>query len=507
MVSFTEQVASNIEKRRLFCPGQRILLAVSGGVDSMVLLHLLHELSRGTGWKLTVAHLNHGLRGASSLADERLVRRVAEALKLPVAVSRADVRSFAKAKGLSLEMAGRELRHDFLAQVARQRAIPSIALGHHLDDQLELFFLRLLRGSGSQGLAGMRWRSPSPSGPEVTLVRPLLDCSKHTLRQYAIERKIRFREDATNRSLDVQRNRVRHTLLPLLKREYQPGLEKTVLRVMDILGAESDFVNAAAQSWLLGRENRLTAERSHVGAPNRGEAPLADFLSGCEAGSFETLPVAVQRRCVQLKLIRLGIAPEFDLVEHLRLYSERPIEIPRTAETARVLARPNRSGEPAETPALGGLRLMRNGQGIVLVRAGVSAPFREGGIDLNLRESSGKLEWEGMRFSWQILPNKRKIQPGRKGNGEYFDAEAVGQRVILRHWRPGDRFQPIGMAQAVKLQDLFVNQKVPRERRRHLAVATTECGDLFWVEGLRISERFKLTNSTIRRLHWAWQRF
>lgn len=507
MVSFAEQVASNIEKRGLFCPRRRILVAVSGGVDSMVLLHLLHELSPGAGWKLTVAHLNHGLRGASSLADERLVARTAEALKLPVAISRADVRSFAKAKGLSLEMAGRKLRHDFLAQVARRRAIPSIALAHHLDDQLELFFLRLLRGSGSQGLAGMRWRSPSPSNPGVTLVRPLLDCSKQALRQYALEREIKFREDATNRSLDVQRNRVRNELLPLLEREYQPGLAKTVLRVMDILGAESDFVNAVAQSWLSARENRLAAERSHVGALNAGQAPLADLLSGWEAGSFETLPVAVQRRCVQLELIREGIAPEFDLVEYLRLYADRPIEVSRSAETARVLAGPDRSGEPAATPALGGLRLMRKDQGIVQVRAGVSAPFRGGGCNLKLQESSGKLEWEGLRFSWQILPNQRKIQPGRKGKGECFDADAVGERVVLRHWRPGDRFQPIGMAQAVKLQDLFVNQKVPRERRPHLAVATTDSGDLFWVEGLRISERFKLTNSTIRRLHWAWQRF
>src|SRR5439155_11704644 len=268
----------------LFNEGQPILVAVSGGLDSMVLLRVIHELSASHGWQLTVAHLNHSLRGRSSDADERLVRQAAQKLQLPIAIERADVRSFARAQKLSLEMAARKRRHDFLARTALKMGMSTVALAHHADDQLELFFLRLLRGSGGEGLAGMKWRSPSPSNPRVELVRPLLDSPKSALRDYAAQTRIHHREDATNACLDFQRNRLRHELLPLLRRKYQPALQKTVLRVMEIVGTEADFVTQAASDWL---------QRRRMG---RRQPP-----------AFEKLNVAVQRRCVQLQLLGLGI--------------------------------------------------------------------------------------------------------------------------------------------------------------------------------------------------------
>src|SRR5439155_18233268 len=149
---------------------------------------------------------------------EGLVRRAAEKLRLTVLVERAEVRQFARAHKLSLEMAARKLRHDFLARAAAQKSIPTVALAHHADDQLELFFLRLLRGSGGEGLAGMKWRNRSPSNPQIELVRPLLDLPKAPLREFAIQKHIKFREDASNKCLDFRRNRIRHELLPLLRR-------------------------------------------------------------------------------------------------------------------------------------------------------------------------------------------------------------------------------------------------------------------------------------------------
>src|ERR1043166_2265835 len=178
-----------IDRQVLLRRGESILVGVSGGLDSMVLLHVLQKLAPMHGWHLSVAHLNHQLRGRSSDADERLVRRTAQKLRLPVVVERADVRRFARTRKLSLEMAARRVRHDFLARAARQKRIRTVALAHHADDQLEHFFLRLLRGSGGKGLAGMKWRSPSPRDPRIELVRPLLDQRKSALRAYAAERK------------------------------------------------------------------------------------------------------------------------------------------------------------------------------------------------------------------------------------------------------------------------------------------------------------------------------
>ena len=179
------RVESEIQNRRQLLRGQRILVAVSGGVDSMVLLHVLHSLAPKNHWHICVAHFNHRLRGRASDADERLVLKTARSLKLRVVVENADVKTFATKSKLSLEMAARKLRHEFLARVARKHRIKRIALAHHADDQVELFFLRLLRGAGGEGLAGMKWRSPSPANKTISLVRPLLRFSKSDLAEFA----------------------------------------------------------------------------------------------------------------------------------------------------------------------------------------------------------------------------------------------------------------------------------------------------------------------------------
>jgi tRNA(Ile)-lysidine synthase len=504
-VPVQEQVEFSIASRRLFSPNQSILVAVSGGVDSMVLLKVLAGLSAEHGWKLTVAHLNHQLRGASSAADERLVRRVARDLDLPIVVSRADVRRFAQSTSLSIEMAARKLRHDFLAAAASERRIPSVALAHHLDDQIELFFLRLFRGSGSQGLVGMKWLNPSPSNPAVTLVRPLLDCSKASLLEYAASHRIRFRHDSSNDCLDIQRNRIRHELLPLLRQDYQPALTRTISRLASIVGAESELANAFAESWLAANLPQWNASNRN-GAPgkdrkqSRNASPL--WLKHAIHCSFEALPTAVQRSCLQLQLLRKGIVPAYELIEHLRLHPDKPIEVAsKSAKTA--LSLDVEGGQPFLAAPL---RIARLPEGALTQSFCPPSQFLDGFCQVELDSGPGKTAWDGLKFSWEIRA-ARGVQKPRKRTGiEFFDADTVGSALILRHWRPGDRFQPIGMDRPVKLQDLFINQKVPRAHRGRLAVASTARGELFWVEGLRISDRFKLTKSTIRRLHWAWQR-
>ncbi len=240
----------------------------------MVLLRVLHSLAARNRWQISVAHFNHQLRGRASDADERLVRKTAADLKLPVVVGSVNVKAFAAKSKLSLEMAARKLRHEFLARVAREQKIKTIALAHHADDQVELFFLRLLRGAGGEGLAGMKWRSPSPADKTISLVRPLLGFSKDELLEFARENKIRFRDDATNFSSDFLRNRIRNELLPLLRKNYQPGLDKAILRLMEIVGAEAEFVGEEARQWL--KQQKV---------------------------NFEKLPVAIQRRILQSQLV------------------------------------------------------------------------------------------------------------------------------------------------------------------------------------------------------------
>jgi tRNA(Ile)-lysidine synthase len=464
-----QHIEQNIQNRRLLKRGEKILVAVSGGLDSMVLLHALKTLSAKHKWKIFVAHFNHQLRGRASDADEKLVRKTAAEMNLPFVVERADVKKFAAQSKLSIEMAARKLRHEFLARAARARKIKTIALAHHADDQVELFFLRLLRGAGGEGLAGMKWRSPSPADKNVSIVRPLLDFSKAEVAEFARENKIRFREDVTNFSSDFLRNRIRNKLLPLLRKKYQRGLNKTILRLMEIVGAESEFVGRSSERQFAQNKNR------------------SQLTSAATKKNFENLPIAIQRRILQSQLAELGCAADFDLVEQLRETDGKSVSVGS------------------------GLSISRDANGELKLHEKQSAEFNANKLEVNLSGRAGGASFDGVKFRWQIQAQKKlplhqnNLAGGPPALREFFDADKNGNEIILRHWRAGDRFQPIGLKSAAKLQDLFTNAKIPCGRRRNLIVAEASGGEIFWVEGLRISENFKITPKTKRQLIWRWQ--
>ena len=436
----------------------------------MVLLHALDSLAVEMRWQVFIAHFNHQLRGRSSNADEKLVRKTAAARKLPLVVERADVKLFAKKNKLSIEMAARQLRHEFLARAACANKISTVALAHHADDQVELFFLRVLRGAGGAGVAGMKWRSPSPADKKITLVRPLLDLTKPRLLDFARENKIPFREDATNASSHFLRNRIRNELLPLLRENYQPGLAKSVLRLMDIIGAESETVGKLAEEWLLGLQKNKRI-------PYLNPSPVRRK----EGVPFEDLSVAVQRRVLQSQLVALQLTPDFELIESLRESAGIAISVSRD------------------------LSVSRNTAGQVNLKRCQPAEFNLSELAVNLKGRAGEVALDTTCVNWRFDARKSFKRSHGETTTEFFDADKVGSKIILRHWRAGDRFQPIGLNAPAKLQDLLTNAKIPRDRRHNLIVAATASGEIFWVEGLRISENFKLTPETTRRLVWRWR--
>ncbi|MEI7727930.1 MAG: tRNA lysidine(34) synthetase TilS [Verrucomicrobiota bacterium] len=455
------QLIEMVEKRlRENCgalPGERLLVAVSGGVDSMVLLHLLAQGAQHHAWVLGVAHLNHGLRGRASDADERLVRRTAAALGLECICERVKAGQLRQAGSISLEMAAREARHRFLLRAASQFKTTKVVLAHHADDQAELFFVRLLRGSGSDGLAGMEWNGGSPFDARVRLLRPLLECSKSEIQAYAQAEQLQHREDESNQDLDMERNWVRHELLPIMLAR-RPALPAILPRIMETLRAESDFLEFLARAWM------TEAGPSSVRQP------------------FSALHPALQRTCLRLQLPALNVFPEFDLIEKLR----------------------TKPGKMMIAP--GNIAVVCSADGrVTVVPKTHQELFTDAQQFVPLTRKGGRIEFGGLQLQWK--PGKGTVPVGKPPTGtEYFDAEKLEGGIMLRYWRAGDRFQPIGMSHPVKLQDLFTNEKVPRAARHQRVVGMTAPGEIFWVEGLRIGERFKLDKETRLWLKWGWQR-
>lgn len=432
----------------------RLVVAVSGGVDSMVLLDLLRAFSAEFRLKLIVAHVNHQLRGKDSAADANFVQTFSQRLGLACHTTRVDVRAEMTRTRESLEMTARRLRHAFLARIALEHSAPYIALAHHADDQVELFFLRLLRGAGGEGLGGMRCISPSPADPRITLIRPLFGHTKEELNRHASVRRLEFREDASNQDGDLPRNRIRHELLPLLTNAYSPGIRRIALRTAELVGDEADFVRGHAERWL--RAKRRTR--------------------------FDGLHPAVQRAVLRLQLWQLGHTAEFDLIEELRL---------RT--TTLTIG--------------GGAKLRREETGRLVAKTPVrSSDFSPGTLSLDITGKIGAAEFAGVRLKWRIKPLSAGSVSEPEPFAESFDADKLGSTLLLRHWQPGDRFQPLGFQTASKVQNLLVNRKIPAAHRRKLVVAETERGELCWIEGLPPGEAFKVTGETRRRLMLGWQR-
>jgi len=228
------------------------------------------------------------------------------------------------------------------------------------------------------------------------------------------------------------------------------------LRTMEIVGAESEFSRLAASAWLARRKRK----------------------------GFDILHRAVQRNVIQLQLIKIGIRPNFDLVESLRATAGRPVT------------------------AAPGCQVLRDQRGEVRIQRGQADKFNDARRVVSIKAAKGEVEFDGLTLRWCI--HRQATRGQRRSSldpaGEWFDAGRVGETVILRHWQSGDRFQPIGMSRPVKLQDFLTNQKIPRDERRRLVIATTGDGEVFWVEGTRIGERFKLDGGTTRRLGWRWSR-
>jgi tRNA(Ile)-lysidine synthase len=449
-MSLLTRVRDYAERHQLWTPETRVVVAVSGGSDSVALLLLLVALAdRGALALAGLAHLNHGLRGADADEDQHFCEAMARRLGIPAQVGAADVRMRAKRDRQSLEVAGRHARAAFLDEARRALAGDAIALAHTSDDQAETLLLRLARGAGTRGLGGMAPRRDDR-------IRPVLDCTRFELQAFLNERGESWREDVSNLDLDNPRNRMRHVVLPQLA-ELNPHVGAAVARTAAILRADAACLDGLAAE---------AAHRVLTCGPSRVEV---------SAAALAELPDALSRRVV-LKALET-VAPG-------RSYGLEEVDAVRQAA--------GRDG----ALDLPGIRMEPSGPGAVLLRRPVADPhdsptFR---VDLPVpgiaRDPAGRWWIEAGRPG----PAPDELLPGHTSVA--VDADMVAAGLAVRGRAHGDRLQPVGLNGRKKVQDLFVDRKVPRDERDRVPLVVDARGAIVWVAGHALAAPFRVTPRT-----------
>lgn len=443
------QVEKTIRKYRMLSRGDGVLAAVSGGPDSVALLHVLWKLSGALGFRLEVAHVEHGIRGEESKADARFVAEIAGRLALRYHLREVDLPRIKSERGKgNLEALARAERYGFFSQLAVERGIEKIATGHTRDDQVETLLMRLMRGSGRKGLGAMapvRRLTPTDEGDGKThpsVIRPLIETSRKEIEEYLAAEALPHRTDLTNLDPALLRNWVRLDLLPQLRRRVGAGLDRRLARMAEMLRDEEEVLDAMT----------------------RGVFPkVKDKEGNLSRAALVAQPKAIERRLVRLWLGQIlgnlgGV--DLDHVEAiLDLISEGPPQgraaIPRGREVVRNYgslgvhqkARPSRAGFFSYLLPIGGE--------LVIPEAGVKI----GSARMSLARPRPESDLEAL-----------------------FDLNGLPETLTVRNFRPGDRFRPIGMEGRKKIKDLFIEKKIPMRARATLPLLLA--GDeILWIPG------------------------
>ncbi|MDP3025698.1 MAG: tRNA lysidine(34) synthetase TilS [candidate division Zixibacteria bacterium] len=440
-----------IRRFNMLQKGDRVIVACSGGPDSVALLHLLNQIKEKYDLKLFVAHINHKLRGQESDEDERFVKRLAKDLGLDFYSKSFDVKKIAKKEKLSIEEAAREVRYDYLNKLANRIKATKIALGHNADDQAETVLMRLIRGAGGLGLSGM---------PPVKdkLIRPLLEIKREKIEQFLKENELGFRIDSSNLRKVYLRNKVRLELMPYLKKNYNPNIVDTLNRTASILSAQEDYL----------KKETLKA--------------------------FDKIAKA-QKEKISLDLAKLFNYDIFLQREILRLVFER-------------LGEGEFKGSFAQVELVLNLAQQRKAGRRIFLKKDVLAEVSAGHLNFykvkkEEKDQSlvfpGAAESErfGIRLDSEVIKRKNlKEKPYLKDEMTAFLSwDKLKPPFILRNPRTGDRFSPLGMKGTKSLKDFLTDLKVPRYEKERVLVLTSNDW-IVWVLGYRIADQFKVQKNT-----------
>lgn len=464
---FLEKIHHTMADQDMVEPGLAVLVGVSGGPDSVALLHVLHQMAEDLGLRLGIAHFHHNIRGADADMDARFVQNLAEKLNLPFYYEK-NIGTPNPQTGESPEERLRDARYGFLQRMARDSRFDRIAVGHHADDNAEQILINLLRGGGPLGVSGIL-------PVRGNIIRPLIRVSRDDIMTYLSVFRLDYRMDPTNTDRRFLRNRVRHDLMPMLKTEYNPNLPETLARLGSVLKADNEWLDRLIRPiWdhvlILEEPGRIVLSipklaRHHLAARRR--------IIRCAVQRVKENLRRIQYLHVEavINLIQDDLPGSLDLPDRIQVRcGQGRLVFEKCAEPLR------NAGNPGHPP-----RQMQYSYSFSIKDVS-SLPIYIKEIDrvLTLTRIDGFMACD---------------PAGSDPHVAFFDWDRLVFPLVLRNHRPGDRFGPLGLNGTQKLSDFFINHKVDR-RQRAMTPVLVSGADIIWVAGLRISHHVRITAGT-----------
>lgn len=449
-----KKVMSYIKDNNLIKSGDKVLVALSGGPDSVCLLNILYNLKAELNIEVGAAHLNHLLRDKDAFEDEEYVKTLCKSLDIPCFVKRVDINKYSKDKKMSSEMAGREARYNFFDDIVKDEGYTKIATAHNANDQAETILFRLMRGSGIEGLCGIKVRRDK-------IIRPILCLSRKEVEEYIEINNLKPRIDKTNFEKIYNRNKIRLDIIPYIKENFNEDIIQTLNRMSVLLQKDNEFIENSARSFY----EKHCIEQSDY------------FIIKKEM--FDNKEAVVTR------VIRYALT-NFSKT-HYDFEMKHIYEICNLAK--------NNSGKAIDLP---NKIYAENIYGDIYIkeRININNIDVKQEIVVNKNEINGKkIFFDNENIEFSLLKNDSNLDLNQNNLIKYFDFDKINDSISLRKRKNGDKIIPLGMKGSKKIKDLFIDMKVPKEERDCIPLLCFD-ENISWIVGIRVSEEYKITNKT-----------
>ncbi|MBV7276386.1 tRNA lysidine(34) synthetase TilS [Clostridiaceae bacterium UIB06] len=451
-----ESVLKTIRTNNMFSKGDKVIVAVSGGPDSICLLHILYALKDELQITLYAAHVNHCLRGEEANEDELYVKRFCENLNIEFRSKRVDINQMAETRKMSSETAGREARYEFFYDLKKEFKAQKIAIAHNANDQAETVLMRIMRGTGMEGLIGIR-----PVRDNI-FVRPLIRCIREDIEKYCSNNNLNPRIDKTNLEPIYARNKIRVQLIPYMKKNFNENIIEVLNRLSNVIKVDNDYLEDIAKE---------------------------KYKKYCDINKEKVIiskEAFLENEAIIARIIRLAL---YDVSSNLynfeRIHIYDVLDIQRHS-TGKMLMLPNKV-------------CVKNNYGNIVICKKQKDNPDETYSKYILNNGLNELKDVNLKVTLELTNNSIDAVSERETFIKYFDYDKIKGDISIRYRKDGDRFTPLGMRGSKKLKDLFIDLKIPRDERDEIPLICFN-DEIAWIVNYRISELFKVDKNTKRIL-------